>query len=155
MVWQLILRRDAHDWEILPACNLLERVGNVCFQPDQMDCRIWSVEPGSIVDEILLDSSADLNILWKEIWYNAVPLKVQFFLWVSSLGKISTMDILIRKGMILPNIFLLCYREGESIYHILIQCPFIMDIWSAMLKDFGLSWVIPPNLVALLSSWKT
>lgn len=47
--------------------------------------------------------------LWKDVWYKATPLKVQFFMWTASLEKISIMNMLQHKGLFLPSVCLLCY----------------------------------------------
>lgn len=60
-----------------------------------------------------------------------------------------------RKGMYLPNICLLSYGDGESVYHTLIQCHFITEVWNAMVQDFGLSWVMSLDIPTLPSSWWT
>lgn len=89
---------------------------------------------------------------WKAIWYNAVPLKAQFFLWIAVLDKISTMNMLQWKGFCLPNISLLCYREAESSSHLLIHCPFPWEVWCGKARDFGVDFVAPPNLKSLLQA---
>lgn len=76
-----------------------------------------------------------------------VSLKGAILLWTTTLGKISMMDVLSRKGMYLTNICLMCYKDGESIFHFLIHCPFVMDVWHALLKDIGMSWVSLPDVV--------
>lgn len=101
-----------------------------------------------------LESSRDLHIPWKQIWNLLIPLKVQFFLWTASLGKISTIDNLIWKGMYITNICLLNYGDGESVSHTLMHCPFVSDVWYVMLADFRMNWVIPPNVARLLVSWR-
>lgn len=65
------------------------------------------------------------------------------------------MEVLLHKGMYLPNICLLCYGDGESIDHILIHCPFTVDIWNAMLQGFNMRWVFPRQVNSLLSGWRT
>lgn len=65
------------------------------------------------------------------------------------------MDVLSNKGMYLMNIFLLCYKDGESISHILIHCLFVVDVWHAILRDFGMSWVSLPDVNHLLVSWRS
>lgn len=71
------------------------------------------------------------------------------------MGKISTLDVLRRKGMYLPNICLLCYQNEESVSHTLIHCPFSREVWNVMFQEFGLMWVIPQDVPSLLTSWHT
>lgn len=53
---------------------------------------------------------------------------VQFFLWTTIPEKISTMNMLQRKGFYLPNICLLCYCDAESLSHLMIHCPFSWEV---------------------------
>lgn len=46
------------------------------------------------------------------------------------------MDILSCKGIYLTSICLMCYKDRESISNLLIHCPFVMDVWHALLKDW-------------------
>lgn len=39
--------------------------------------------------------------------------------------------------------------------HILLHCPFAVDVWNAIVRDFGLTWVMSPDLPSVLSSWQT
>lgn len=71
---------------------------------------------------------------WKVIWYNAILLKAQFFLWTTSLEKISSMNMLRRKGFYLPSICLLCYRDVKSSYHLLIHCSFSWEVWCSIAR---------------------
>lgn len=61
---------------------------------------------------------------------------------------------LIVKGMYLSNFCLLCYGDGESVDHILIHCLFAMEVWNAVIQDFGLIWVMS-DVPSLLSKWRT
>lgn len=59
------------------------------------------------------------------------------------------------EGMYLPNICLLCCKDGKSVSHILLHCPFVVDVWSAMLRDFGVTWISSLDVLSVLSSWRT
>lgn len=71
---------------------------------------------------------------WKDVWYKAVPFKVQFFMWTALLEKISNMNMLQRKGFFLPNICLLCYQDAESVSLLLLHCPFSWEIWCGIAR---------------------
>lgn len=127
-----ILRRVAFDWEIPSLCNLLDRLSPFILL-NQDDRRRWLLSAdGNFSTKAcykLFDLSRDMGIPWKQIWCHLIPLKVQFFIWTASLEKISILNILGRKGMYLPNIFLVCYGNGESASHILIHYPFAEEVW--------------------------
>lgn len=117
---------------------------------NQEDSRGWYAGPkGSFSIKScyrLLDSSRDLAIPSKEVSNHFIHLKVQFFTWTVSLGKISTKDEVIQKGMYLTNICLLCYRDIESIVHILFHYLFVVEFWNALLFDFDMCWVASPTV---------
>lgn len=69
------------------------------------------------------------------------------------LEKISTMDALWKKGFHLPSVCLLCNRNGESISHLLIHCPFSWEVWCELAKDIGTTFITPSDLLGLLGGW--
>lgn len=83
-----------------------------------------------------------------------LSFKVQFFLWTVVLNKISTMNMLWRNGLVLSSICLFCYGDTELATHILIHCPFTLEIWCGIAKDFGVNFIAPRNLMDLLLGWK-
>lgn len=63
------------------------------------------------------------------MWHNGVPSKIQTFL--------------------------LCYQDAESVSHLLVHCHFSREVWSGIMRDFGISLVFPIDLMTLLSGWRT
>ena len=45
----------------------------------------------------------------------------------------------------------MCKCKGESVDHLLLNCPIASDLWSMILVLFGLSWVMPKSVVELFS----
>ena len=37
--------------------------------------------------------------------------------------------------------------------HLLLHCKFARALWSEVLRLFGVQWVMPKNVVSLLSAW--
>lgn len=146
-IWQPNLRRPAFDWEIADIASLLDQIGGFQVDMSSSEMRIWATSSnGSFSVKCCADwlnTVVGLHIPWKHIWVSSSPLKVQFFMWIATLGKISIVDRLLRKGMYLPNVCSLCYQDGESIAHVLLHCPFSWEIWCRVIRDFGLLWVSP------------
>ena len=42
---------------------------------------------------------------------------------------------------------------GVSIDHLLIHCEVAIELWSSILNLFGVEWVMPIWVIALLVSW--
>lgn len=99
--WHPISRWLTFDWEVHSIALLLEKIGSSVVRHNQEDMKIlvdnidgmYSVKAGVH----FFGRWTDIFGSWKEIWYNSVSPKVQFFLWVASLGKISTIDVLRKK----------------------------------------------------------
>lgn len=68
-------------------------------------------------------------------------------------GRLPTINLLQRRGMIFPNACPLCLHDAKSINHIFIHCPFASEIWEMFLKEIGLSWVFPNRVISLIASW--
>lgn len=136
-VWNPVFCRVAFDWELPNVATLLGLIGRVEVVLNQEDTLVW--DPGlngsfSVSSCVMwVDRSVDLRIPWKNIWLTPVPLKIQFFMWIASLGKISTIDVLRNKGFILLNMCSLCKGEEESIVHLLLHCPFSWEVWFGVL----------------------
>jgi hypothetical protein len=82
-----------------------------------------------------------------------VPSKVAFFVWSVSLGKILTLDNHKRRQVIVVNRCCLCKLDGESVDHFLLYCEMAHALWNTILSRFGLSWVMPNNVVDLMACW--
>jgi len=44
-------------------------------------------------------------------------------------------------------------HDAENINHLFIHCHYASEIWARLLKEVGLSWVIPNRVDWLLASW--
>ena len=105
----------------------------------------------------LLDSDIDTATTdhlfpWKIIWRSKVPLRVTFFVWTTVLGNILTIDNLRRKRKV--QIITCCYMckcNSESIDHLLIHCPIVLELWSMIFGLFRVFWGMPKSVVDLLA----
>ena len=62
------------------------------------------------------------SFLWRSIWKVSVPLRVGFFMWTVTLGKILTFNNLCKKGIIVVKCCFMCKRSGEFVNHLLLHC---------------------------------
>jgi hypothetical protein len=95
-----------------------------------------------------------LTMPWKSIWKSKAPPRVAFFVWTAALGRILTTDNLRRCRVIVLDYCCLCKRNGESISHLLLHWSFSKEIWNFFFSIFGISWVLPFEIVDLLSCWR-
>uniref|UniRef100_A0A2N9HEZ0 Reverse transcriptase zinc-binding domain-containing protein n=1 Tax=Fagus sylvatica TaxID=28930 RepID=A0A2N9HEZ0_FAGSY len=96
---------------------------------------------------------AGTAVPWKRIWKTNAPPRVAFFVWVAAMGCILTIDNLRRRHVMVIDWCCMCKENGESISHLLLHCSAAMEIWSFMLNIFGIQWVMPDGVFALLSCW--
>ena len=48
----------------------------------------------------------------------------------------------------------MCKRNGESLDHLFLHCPFAMDLWSMVLGLFGVTWIMLHTVLGLLGCWQ-
>ena len=48
----------------------------------------------------------------------------------------------------------MCKRNGKSVDHLFLHCPFAMDLWSMVLGLFGVTWVMLHTVLGLLGCWQ-
>jgi hypothetical protein len=89
----------------------------------------------------------------KSIWRTKAPPRVAFFVWSAVLGKILTLDNLMKKNMVLVNRYGMCKNDEESIDHLFLHCESAHLLWNAFFSCFGLAWAMPRGVAHLLSSW--
>ncbi len=47
----------------------------------------------------------------------------------------------------------MCRAAGETGSHLLVHCTFAADLWSSVLRSFGVLWVFPESITVPLSGW--
>ena len=71
----------------------------------------------------------------------ALPLKLKLFCWIMMENKIITIANYMRRGSIDPNMCLLCFREAETIVHLMVSCPFTQDVWRELKKVYPYAYI--------------
>ncbi|KAJ3695328.1 hypothetical protein LUZ60_000705 [Juncus effusus] len=59
----------------------------------------------------------------RNIWHLKAPLQIRVFGWLCLRNSIHTIDDLLKRGMILPNMCCLCYANAESIHTYFLNAP--------------------------------
>ena len=90
-----------------------------------------------------------LGFPWKSIWKQKIPSRVALFVWTAVLGKCLAIDNLRKRKVWILDWCFMCKRNGESVDHFLLHCPFVWDLWSMVLGLFGVSWVMPRTVLGL------
>ena len=101
-----------------------------------------------------LTSTRDLPFPSRLIWNPWVPIKVDFFAWEDSWGKVLTLDQLKKRGRALANRCFFCGEGEETIDHLLLHCSKAKILWDLLLAIFGVIWVFPLFVKETLLSWQ-
>jgi hypothetical protein len=92
---------------------------------------------------------------WRSIWRTKVPLKVVFFAWSATLGKILTLNNLRKRHVIVIDKCCMCKMNGETMDYLLLHCEVARVLWNATFSRFSLSWAMSLRVVDLFACWRT
>jgi hypothetical protein len=153
--WDASFFRAAHDWEVDVLASFFSLLYSSRVDRDGVDQLWWSPSHKGTFDvrsfyKVLACKEA-VHFPWKSIWWTKVPLKVAFFAWTVALGKILTLDNLIKKQVIVIDRCCMCKINGESVDHLLLHCEVARALWNAIISRFSLSWVMPLRVVDLFA----
>ena len=70
------------------------------------------------------------------------------------MGKILTADNLRRRRIILVSWYCMCKADGESVYHLVLHCPYAKELWDMIFALFGVHWVMPRRVIDLFACWQ-
>ncbi|RVW40781.1 Transposon TX1 uncharacterized 149 kDa protein [Vitis vinifera] len=151
--WEVHFRRPFHDWELGEVSRFLIHISAIKVQEGE-DSLIWKIErKGKFsVKSYYRSLKVENSPLFptKEVWGSRAPLRTRFFAWEAVWGKISTVDMLMRRGWSMVNRCVLCKENEESADHILIHCGKTRKLWTVVLSSFGVVWVFPNSVRNLL-----
>ena len=80
------------------------------------------------------------------VWKNAATPRV----W---LGRVRTFELLVKLGIL--NNPEQCYFCGRNLDHLLLLCNDVWRVWSECFRWWGVQWVSPPTIDALLIGWRS
>ena len=75
---------------------------------------------------------------WRSIWKPKVPSKVALLIWIAALGNILTIDNLCKRKVRILDWCYMYKRNGESVDHLLLNCPIVFELWSIAFTLFGI-----------------
>jgi mannosylglycoprotein endo-beta-mannosidase len=157
VAWNVSFVRSANDWELEEFSAFFSKLYGTAIRRGEDDKMAWtgskngSFTVRSMYSSVVSRSRA--NFPWKGIWKTKCPLKVSFFVWEATHGKILTSDNLRRKDIYIADWCYLCRDNGESVDHVLLHCPFSRGIWNHVLGITNFQWVMPEKVSGVLWSW--
>ncbi|XVF75979.1 hypothetical protein PTKIN_Ptkin13bG0230800 [Pterospermum kingtungense] len=108
---------------------------------------------------ILMANRYARDNVWVLVWSVTVPPKVKVFWWKLLHSFLLVVSILRNRDIPLVDRCPVCGMSGETIYHVLVLCPFAASVWGQFTGtpqlnvDSDLSWVEQWSVV--LNVWKS
>lgn len=124
--WDVSFFRAAHDWEVDVLTSFFTLLQSTIVDCEGEDQLCWSPSHKGKFDVRsfykALACKEALHFPWKSFWWTKVPLKVAFFAWAATLGKILTLDNLRKMRVIVIDRYCICKMNVESVDHLLLHC---------------------------------
>jgi hypothetical protein len=73
--------------------------------------------------------------IWKYIWSNYSPPKVNSFCWILAQGKLLTGENLLKRNMYGPYRCEICGKATKNSHLIFLLCPFTIMVWKTTLQN--------------------
>lgn len=158
--WNLRWRRRLYDWELAD----VERLNLVLPHPTRgvVDDVIWD---GTSTNKFPIKEigkkiyASECPVIRKEItdiiWKMKVPPRAQLIIWIASMEKLKTGDILIEHSSIANTEAMcpFCDETIESNSHILFSCKISWGFWMDILRWWGVSGVLHNNFESFVLAW--
>ncbi|XP_039113778.1 uncharacterized protein LOC120249347 [Dioscorea cayenensis subsp. rotundata] len=137
--------------------SLIQSIPN-CSSSEE-DTNIWTLDRNHTFSvrsfyKFLVDGGLRTP-LYPSFWKVECPSKVTLFCWLANDNKISTLSNLGKKGCNFQNATytcVMCYKNSETVDHLLIHCDFASRIWAYYLNVLN-SHSSPNSLDQVWLSW--
>uniref|UniRef100_A0A2N9IL29 Reverse transcriptase zinc-binding domain-containing protein n=1 Tax=Fagus sylvatica TaxID=28930 RepID=A0A2N9IL29_FAGSY len=156
-IWDIEFSRPFQNWELEMEVSFVEFLYSIPTRWGTMDSLCWHPSTKGIFEVrsyyFVLVQSTGTYFYWRSVWNSKVPSRVAFFIWIAALGRILTTDNLLKQRIIILDLCCMCRSGGDSVNHLPMHCSVAQELWSMILNMFGVSWVMPRDVVDLLSCW--
>ncbi|KAE8676694.1 hypothetical protein F3Y22_tig00111582pilonHSYRG00680 [Hibiscus syriacus] len=107
-LWNIVLRRPLFDWEIPEWDRFMDTINNVPPYSSPLDSINWigagnGIYYPKIYCELVSSGESTRSKLWKFVWANLAPLKVEVFVWKLVHGRVPTNVELVKRGVNFPD----------------------------------------------------
>ncbi|KAG6698035.1 hypothetical protein I3843_08G001900 [Carya illinoinensis] len=158
ILWSVRFTRAAQDWEVGAIIDFYSALHDLKIRAGGEDRLLWTCTGNKkfLVRSYYktLTNHSPNAFPWKSIWRSKVPLKVAFFGWVASHGKILTIDQLRKRGLVIMDWCFMCKHNAESVDHLLLHCDTVNVLWYEIFLRLGIAWAMPWRVIDLLSCWQ-
>ena len=80
-------------------------------------------------------SSSTSAKFWRKIWHLDCPAKVRIFWWKVCRNALATGENLFSRHCKSSPLCTICFREVESVEHVLFRCEWVMNCWSRIVPE--------------------
>jgi hypothetical protein len=91
--------------------------------------------------------------IWKATWTTKSIPKIDMFIWTLAHRGVLSGENLRRRGWEGPSRCPLCCQEEETTDHLLLGCPYAMEVWQLSLGLGALAPALPQETNTLLRNW--
>ena len=150
--WNPSFRRSFHGWELEKSHRFFDFIQPVSVRDSVEGGLVWSgIMVGSLSVMCCYPSLYDNIFLKFQIKGFGSPFVYVFLSWEVVLGKILTMDPLMKRGWQLANRCCICGSKDELTCR---YCSEACMLWDLVLALFGYQRVLPKTIRELLLAWQ-
>jgi len=155
--WTLAWQRELTQSELHFLDALSAVLSQNCPKQDQVDTILWQGKNTFSVKEFQRSVSKVIEVdnIVCTVWKKLAPPKVEFFMWLALLGKLSTRQRLFEKGLLQEDQVYcpLCALYPESLDHILLSCSFSQQVWLSISTELGQSLIAAATFKEHYKNW--
>jgi hypothetical protein len=157
--WILDLSRGLMPEMLTEFTRLAARLDDVTLNEETRDTIRWrfttSGEYTASSAYLLQFEGSTMSDMVPTIWDGWALGKCKFFIWTAAMNKILTADALLRRGWENEYFCPPCIRNLETPFHLLVECPWSRQIWSALALQFQLPSLNPDSwdIANSIKSW--
>jgi len=157
--WTLAWIRELSQTELQQLNELTALLSQHYPRQGQEDIVLWKGQKSYSVKELQRHVSleVEINSIVCTVWMKLVPPKVEFFMWLTLLGKLNTRQRLCDKGTLPKNqsACTFCTLRPESINHVLLTCPHSQKIWKSIAEEMGQLLTLSGSFKQHYERWMT
>ncbi|KAK2640843.1 hypothetical protein Ddye_022606 [Dipteronia dyeriana] len=102
------------------------------------------------------DRNAQGGSVFKEVWLNICPPKIELFVWQLLHGRVLVREVLSRFGIqVCTNLECpFCQSNEESVDHLFLHCKWTWGLWQKCINWWGLSYYAASTLLDWWRGWR-
>ena len=79
--------------------------------------------------QLLAEDIICIHQWWNQLWSWKAPYRIIIFYWLALENRLLSWDNFLKRGMLGPNLCVMCGLDKESIFHLFVSCIFSRLFW--------------------------